>query len=252
MTTVFEDENCLITFDSGDSTKAVISFTGIGYEVGGIQMGEFQKSLNNTAKSYNVYYVRDKTRRWYNSSFSVIRKILTDQLVNNKYSEVYTLGNSMGGFGASVFSGLLPNCFRSISFCAQSSVNSKIVPFENRWDQYVNAITDWVVPDATKILSKNTRYIFFYGVDDVFDIRHATRFANAGDHDLLIVLVEGCGHDVANFLKQRYVLYPALSILLDCNARLPDMLYEVLSGVPSSIVSAPITVLPAQIHGFSN
>src|ERR1700720_974617 len=131
MRVLYKDDNIEITHQPGNNSVAIISFSGIGMGLGGIQIEEFRKSLVGTSK--NIYFVKDKTRHWYNSSFDEICCVLNENLSCRGVDHAITLGNSMGGFGAIIFAGKLRGCRSAIAFSAQSAVDPAIVPWEQRY-----------------------------------------------------------------------------------------------------------------------
>src|ERR1700742_3619721 len=109
-----------ITSGGPSRGRAVVSFTGIGHELGTIQKEEFVKSVHNLAEENAAFYVIDKNRSWYNGTLNEIPNVLQPKLP--PFDEVICLGNSMGGFGAIYFAPLFPACRKAIAFCPQFSL----------------------------------------------------------------------------------------------------------------------------------
>lgn len=206
-----DDEACRIVHLAGDNGMAIVSFAGVGYALGGMQIEEFRKSLDGT--NCDIYFVTDKQRHWYNGTYDAIVATLNGSLSERRIKTTFTLGNSMGGFGAIVFAGALRHCFRAVAFCPQSSVYAVHAPFENRWPEWVGTIADWRVPDAIPHMIEGIDYVLFFGDREPRDLLHADRFAAAPKQPLLCV-VENCAHGVAGHIKGRGALAPLLGALL--------------------------------------
>jgi hypothetical protein len=209
---LYKDDKIEITHQPGDSGVAIISFSGIGMGLGGIQIEEFRKSLSGI--SNDIYFVKDKARHWYNSSFRQICDLLNEELSCRGIDCAVTLGNSMGGFGAIIFAGELRECRCAIAFSAQSAVDPAIVPWEQRYRQYTDTVSHWAGLDATKLLHGNVNYTLFFGNSDQFDVRHAARMAGAESSNVSIYVFPDAGHDLADFLKREGVLRQLIGALV--------------------------------------
>jgi pimeloyl-ACP methyl ester carboxylesterase len=208
---LLDDETCRIVHEPGDNGRAIVSFAGIGYALGGIQVEEFRKSLDGS--SCDIYYVIDKERRWYNGCYDAVVATINRSLAARRIGETFTLGNSMGGFGAVLFAGALDRCRRTIAFSPQSSVSPAVAPFEDRWHEWTRHITHWQVPDAVASMKHGVGYVLFFGAADPRDQRHAARFA-AGAGQTLLCRIDDSGHGVAAEIKRRGLLIPLLDALL--------------------------------------
>jgi len=247
---VFEDEEIEITHDRGNSGTAIVSFSGIGMKMGGAQAEEFRKSLSGTA--HDIYYVKDKSRHWYNTSFDRIADILNQDLARRRIRHVLTLGNSMGGFGAIAFAGRLKGCHSAIAFAAQSSVDPSIVPWDRRYRRFTDSITQWAGLDAAKLLVPNINYTLFFGDVSPIDTRHARRMARVGCPTMSIYVMAGAGHGVAGFLKRHGVLHELVQTLVshqgqrvDASAILKDLEHQQL-GIGRLRPAARARPVPAE------
>jgi pimeloyl-ACP methyl ester carboxylesterase len=209
---LLDDETCRIVHEPGDNGRAVVSFAGIGYALGGIQVEEFRKSLDGS--SFDIYYVIDKERRWYNGCYDAVVSTINRSLAARRIDESVTLGNSMGGFGAVLFAGAFDRCRRAVAFSPQSSVSPAIAPFEDRWREWTQHIAHWHVPDAIPCMKRDIEYVLFFGAADPRDQRHADRFA-AGAGATLCYRIDDSGHGVAAEIKRRGLLIPLLHALLN-------------------------------------
>lgn len=111
------------------SKHTVISFSGIGTTIEGANQ-EFYNLKNN---GYNVIWVIDKD----NSYFTSINP--QDIISQIKTENVYTIGQSMGGFNAITFASLY-NIKKVLAFTPQYSMDPEIVPWETRWRKQIKRI----------------------------------------------------------------------------------------------------------------
>ena len=218
MRVVGETEGLRIVTDGVESGRAVVSFTGIGHGLGGMQKGEFGKSLKGAAD--RVYFVIDKKRSWYNGTHEEIERVMAGELAG--FEEVVTVGNSMGGFGALYFAGRFGKCRAAVAFCPQFSLKPGMVSErDRRWREYREGIAEWPVEGAMMGAREGSvEYFVFFGAKDRHDRRHARQFlewsreAEELGHGvgmkMHVYVVEGCSHDVAVYLKSRKCLQPML------------------------------------------
>lgn len=185
----------------------------------GIEPQEFAKTLNSAAGGacqWPVAFVRERPALWCNS---LDETMLAPFLTAHRNRTIVTLGNSMGGFAAILFGGLLPGVRRSISFCPQFSVHPAHCPWESRWREQTREIDHWrfetclpgPAPDAALPLD----HVVFCGADVPDDVRHAEMILNHASGRAAAFVVDGCGHDVARTLKRQGVLVPLLGLLID-------------------------------------
>jgi hypothetical protein len=230
---LFDDETCRIVHERGDNGRAVISFAGVGYALGGIQVEEFRRSLDGS--HFDIYYVIDKERRWYNRCYDAVLATINRSLGERRIAETFTLGNSMGGFGAVLFAGALAECRRAIAFSPQSSVCPVVVPFEDRWREWTQYISDWRVPDAVPQMRRGLSYVLFFGAADPRDRRHIDRFA-AGAGETLPCRIDESAHGVAAEIKRHGLLVPLLDALLTSTPLERRRLTELLGPIRHSIL----------------
>lgn len=250
MQMLYEDDGIEISFEPGNNATAIVSFSGIGMKMGGVQIEEFKKSLAGTDNS--VYYVKDKDRHWYNSSFDRIGDVINEDFAKRNIGRVLTLGNSMGGFGAIAFAKVLKGCQAAIAFSAQSAIDPSVVPWDRRYRKFTDSVSQWVGLDAAKMLVPHVNYKLFYGDVSNFDTRHAQRMANADHANLSVYVMAGAGHGVAGFLKRKGVLHPLVQALIadggqdfDASTILQSLNYKTLQPAPG--VSARRAQRPARL-----
>lgn len=201
--------------------RAIIAFAGIQAILGGIELWEFSKALSPHGPAASdhqrpVAFVRERPALWYNS---IDPDWLKPFVTGQSGRKVVTLGNSMGGFAAILFSLLLPGIARSIAFCPQYSVNPRHCPWEIRWQEQVAAINTWrfetCLSGGQDVGSAQLDHIIFCGQDVPNDVRHAELIIGKASQPVSAFLIQGCGHDVARVLKQKGVLVPLLDMMID-------------------------------------
>ena len=95
--------------------KTVLSFSSIGAGTKYIQNEEFF----NLTKKYNVLFIKDITRSWFNNvDAKLIKRNISKKIC-------YAIGHSMGGFNAIIFS-TLHNVQKVIAFSPQFSIHPNI------------------------------------------------------------------------------------------------------------------------------
>lgn len=198
----------------GTSGVHVVSFTGIGFQMGGIQTEEFRRSLQDQHRQHAATYVIDKAKSWFNATGQALLPVLRQQTAAAR--RVVTLGNSMGGFGAAYFAGLLPRCDRAIAFVPQFAVNPAwIPPGEYRWAALREAIGEHRVGHALETLAPGRRYIVFCGAASGLDREHAVRFKDHGGAAVDVILVSPGRHDLAAQLKEAGCLHALLDLVIE-------------------------------------
>jgi pimeloyl-ACP methyl ester carboxylesterase len=213
----------------GTSHVHVVSFAGIGFQMGGIQTEEFRRSLTDGERRHAVTFIIDKAKSWFNATAADILPILRAETASAR--RVVTLGNSMGGFGAAYFAGLLPRCDRAIAFAPQFAVSpGAIPPEEYRWAALRNAIQDHRIDHALDHQAPGRRYMLFCGARSGLDRAHAERFKAVGGDAVDVFLVANGRHDVAAALKASGGLHALLDLLIDREAVDPDAVRDLLAA----------------------
>ena len=222
---VADTDDLQILYEPGTTDTAIVSFTGVGLELGGVQEIEFSRSLRSRSESHHVYFVTDRGRSWFNKTKDKIVESLAPLLLH--HASVVTLGNSMGGFGALYFSGLFPNCRRAISFVPQFSVT--LDSPEPRWMGWRSKIQPWIIQHALENLTDDAPSIVLFGAGKAEDIWHIEQFrARLGEPHVLFVLPAG-GHNVAKAIRRRGLL-PRLIEDAACRVPASDLAQMLAAG----------------------
>jgi len=208
MLTLFEDESTKISsIENPRSDHITLCFTGIGHALGGIdvQREEFLKASSGST----TIFVVDKFRSWGNNlDFSMLASMI-DSYGSTK--KVNAVGNSMGGFLAIVASKYI-RMHNVVAFVPQYSVNKSIIPTENRWDVYVDAIREWFHLSLGGYFIDHTNYYIIagYGGDDE---KHLNLMPNKGNINKIYFRNNRFIHNVAATLKEDGILY---DVIHDC------------------------------------
>jgi pimeloyl-ACP methyl ester carboxylesterase len=231
LTYLHNDAALEISFAPGSGENAVVSFAGVGLNFGGMQTEEFSKSLESSTN--DVYYVKDKSRHWYFESADNIVEVLDRNLQLRETANTSCIGNSMGGFGALYFAGRLHNCRNAIAFVPQSSINTRLVPWEPRWMDWRASMPPGEGLDAAQSLDPRVSYTVFIGLQNRRDMRHVRRLLKQAPDSLTVVGLPGSDHGAALHLKRQDVLAPLLLALLagrkdEAMAHLRDVPHEIL------------------------
>ncbi|SDI68916.1 hypothetical protein [Alloyangia pacifica] len=227
MQVLYEDEATKVAARQGvnDETSGsiLLSFTGIGHGMGGLDVQ--RPEFFGAGRAFdNIIFITDKRRSWGNAlDFGVIADVLSPFVAGR---EVYSIGNSMGGF-ISIISTRYIDTKISIAFVPQYSVSPDRVPWEKRWRDYTASIQTYRFECVEGYFAESTKYFIFSGaIGD--DYRHARLFP-IGDnifhyafHDMV--------HEVAADFKRRNVLDAAVQSCFREDARMDlGLSYERLS-----------------------
>ena len=194
--TIYDTADCSIHFkENCDSDLVILSFTGIGHSLGGIdiQQPEFLSSLNIGS----VYFIVDKKRSWGNNlDLTEISRAILRRSSNKR---IFCVGNSMGGFLAILISSLV-KAESVLAFAPQWSIDPEIVPFENRWMTYRSNITVLKYKDLSNSFAASTRYLTYFGTI-ALEKQHSIFFKHISNCET--IEIDGADHNVASFLKSR-------------------------------------------------
>ena len=201
--TAFDDETMTVLHIAGQPDQCIVSFTGVGHAMGGIDMQHPEFSRGGGGETR--LFVIDKKRSWGNEIDWDTLEAQVDRLVPG--AKITTLGNSMGGFLALLAAPKL-GADHAIAFAPQWSIDPAIVPTEKRWASYRKQISEIRYPDLSEAIDGPAQVFVFFGADPI-DALHVDFFARYRDRIGLFVL-ENCGHDVASHIKNHGQLYPVI------------------------------------------
>ena len=174
--------------------KTVLSFSSIGGGIKHIQTEEFF----NLTKKYNVLFIRDITRSWFNNvDIKLIKKNITKK-------NCYAIGHSMGAFNAIIFSTLY-KIRKVIAFSPQFSIHPDITK-DTTFRNYAARIKEWRYPKLK--FTKNTNYLLIFG-DDVKEKYHASLIPKR--KNIKVIFIKNCDHNTAKKLKIQNKLYKLIN-----------------------------------------
>lgn len=210
--TVYEDETVRIAArhlePSRERDDILLSFTGIGHQMGGINV-QREEFFGSGKSMSNVIFISDKKKSWGNAlDFGLVYGKL-ERLLGS--SSLHSIGNSMGGFLSIHASQVFP-IRTALAFAPQFSVDPSVVPRERRWREYVNAIDRFRVPSLKDSFNDRTRY-YVFSSSRQHDRIQAALFPSAPN--IFHAAFDDIGHNVAEALKERGVLYDLISDCLD-------------------------------------
>ena len=207
-----------------------VAFTGVGQGLGGIQTEEFIGTASRGNKS--ALFVIDKKRSWYNEPDVMSEALFHYKRIRTELNARRTvaLGNSMGGFGAILFSGLA-NIDAAIAFSPQFSVHPDIVPQENRWKEYRKQIGRFLYKDLSSSFRHETRYYIFNG-DAPEEEMHFSHFPQRPN--VTNIVFPGCYHEVARMLKT--------------DARLSELISLCAEGATAAVQALCVQRYGAYVH----
>jgi uncharacterized protein YlbG (UPF0298 family) len=172
----------------------VISFSSINGSKKTVQNNEFF----NLTKKFNVLFVKDTDRSWFNSlNINYIKSFI-------KKKNVYCIGYSMGAFNAIMFSNFF-KVKKVIAFSPQFS----IYPFISKDKTYLNyaaSIKKWKYKKLK--FNKTTKYYLIFG-DTTNAQYHMDQIPNL--KNIKKIIISNCDHESAPELKKRGQLYTLIN-----------------------------------------
>ena len=200
ISTLHEDEDLLIRGCRGSSSHLVLAFTGIGHQMGKLQRDEFVgTALGGAANS--ALFVTDKRRSWYSHPGLADRAVAQIARWRDAWQArtVSAIGNSMGGYGALLFSARVPmeSC---IAFAPQISMHRDVIR-EPRWPELRKGLGAALVRSADDLLATRCTYFIVFGADSPEDSAQAALLTPRPN--VHRIDVPGSRHSVAEDLKTR-------------------------------------------------
>ncbi len=200
-TTLLDNDDQHVSLSKGENSEvAIFTCTGVGHAMGGIDVQK-KEFVNTAFRHGTIVTVIDKTRSWGNRvDFQAIADATRDTLKNA--SMVMCVGNSMGAFNAVVLSHYV-RANRCLAFATQYSVLPRIVPNENRWRKYVNAIERFEIESLESWFGRDTHFTMLSG-NELLEQHHWSKIPN--QPNIANIVVRNADHDIAAHLKYRGLL----------------------------------------------
>jgi esterase/lipase len=175
--------------------KTGVSFSSIGQGTKYVQNEEFF----NLTNKYNLFFIRDTTRSWFNNiDIKLIKKNF------NKKKIDFTIGYSMGGFNAIIFS-TVHKVRKVIAISPQFSIHPKISK-DKSFLNYASRIERWKYPQLK--FSENTDYLLMFG-DSFLETYHASLVPKK--KNINIVFFKDCNHETIAKIKRSKNLYKIIN-----------------------------------------
>ena len=232
MNTLHEDDFLLLKGVFRDDSEAcIVSFTGVGHAMGGLDVQK-EEFVGSALKNGSVFFVTDKTRSWSN-------KICKNKLIEvfskfGFFNNIVAIGNSMGGTNALLMGPKL-GCKTIIAFTPQYSVHPEVFPDlkKKKWAEYRDAIDEWVFKSVDEVgLDSSTANEYIFHGGNSRELMHARKFAHKKDRVHLIL--KDCHHGVAAFLKEKGVLSSLIDKCIEGASR--DQLISLISDFGISLI----------------
>ena len=184
----FNYPKTIIDYFNNNEKTTVLSFSSIGRGRKYIQQNEFFY----LTKIYNVLFIKDITRSWFNN---IDIKYIKSFLKKNNYA----IGFSMGAFNAIIFSTLYP-IKKLIAFSPQFSIHPKISE-DDTFLNFAAKIKKWKYNKLK--FSKNTKYLLIFG-DNNKEKYHMSMIPK--QKNIKIIVLKNCDHNTALHLKKKAIL----------------------------------------------
>ena len=181
----FNYPKTIIDYFNNNKKTTVLSFSSIGRGRKYIQQNEFFY----LTKKYNVLFIKDITRSWFNN---IDIKYIKSFLKKNNYA----IGFSMGAFNAIIFSTLYP-IKKLIAFSPQFSIHPKISE-DDSFLNFAAKIKKWKYNKLK--FSKNTKYLLIFG-DNNKEKYHMSMIPK--QKNIKIIVLKNCDHNTALHLKKK-------------------------------------------------
>ena len=181
----FNYPKTIIDYFNNKKKITVLSFSSIGRGRKYIQQNEFF----HLTKKYNVLFIKDITRSWFNN---VDVKYIKSFLKKNNYA----IGFSMGAFNAIIFSTLHP-IKKVIAFSPQFSIHPKISK-DNTFLNFAANIKKWKYKKLK--FTKKTQYLLVFG-DSQKEKYHMSMIPK--QKNIKLMVLKNCDHNTALYLKKK-------------------------------------------------
>lgn len=162
-TGVLDDTDDLaVRFVPGRGQRLVLSFRGLGHKDRTGRPEEFWGSISQGGQN-NMLFIADKAQSWYNTR-GMMRRIsdhIAAVMDRVQPRQTFAIGNSMGAYGACLFS--KEHDFDAVvAICPQVSLDQSVMP-DQRWVRYARRVRVFRAPPLAECLRDQTRYFILSG-----------------------------------------------------------------------------------------
>lgn len=194
LTTELRSHNCL-----------VVAFTGAAQGFGAIPF-EFHRTM--TGADCAVLFVRDRNTQWYQyglgeeSSPDRVEHEIREAKLRCGAKRLVMIGNSMGGFGALLFSRFVPTD-AVLAFVPQTVILPEELEAlgDLRWIDTLRTVPTFYFGDLATLSPPSARVTLVFGSEEPLDREHSERLSRVWNCEL--VEVAGSGHDATKTLRDR-------------------------------------------------
>lgn len=213
---VVRDADLMVNRLTGTSDRLVLVFTSKRGHGRRLSYIEFPQIAADNGRNH-VLFITDVTHSWYGRPGLIprIERIVNDYIAANRISDVRAIGNSMGGFGAILFSRSLP-ISHVAAFVPQIAITPEILARPS-WDGWRDAVP--VAAERTLVpilIEGRARITLVFGTVDADDTLQRGLVPDAAPVEM--VVLPGFGHDLARSLNDRGLLGGLVGAMLDGDA----------------------------------
>ena len=198
-TELFRSDDLLVRFAPAGAAQSAVCFVTFGSYTNAASLdrqGFAEDFLRG--EGIDAVHILNRDNRWYQYP-EMDEALAAATGVSGRYAEVFTYGSSMGGYAALRFARGL-GAETAIAISPQFSLDPRVVPFEERWQADLAAITFRErAPEPTR------RQVIFYDPRMRLDDRHFRLF-EALPTETVGVAVPYAGHPVGPILIETGVL----------------------------------------------
>ncbi|QPH55770.1 hypothetical protein [Pontivivens ytuae] len=200
-----------VRYVPGAGARLVLSFRGIGAHDGEGRAEEFWGTVSQGGRNH-MLFIADRTNGWYNTRGMMRRIEAHIRAVLDAVAprQVFAIGNSMGAYGACVFSSRF-DMDGVIAICPQATLDQRLVE-DRRWARYARPVRTFRAPHLADCIRPATRYTILQGARGL-ERRQAEAIPLAAN--VRHFLFPGAFHALAEGLKAKGQLRPIVTALLD-------------------------------------
>lgn len=226
--TIHQDEELLIRWLPGTSTRLILAFSGVKHGLGGMPMDEFIGTASG-GSSNHVLFISDMKRSWYSRKglVALTTKTVEDFCQGHDIEHIDAIGNSMGGYGAIRFSSELP-IRRVAAFAPQVSMDLSVIN-EKRWQGYRQFFGEELLPSLAEPILKSDAQIFVtFGGGVKTELAQAALLPDAPH--LHVKLLPYCHHNVVKDLKAAGMVTPLVNAKLAGDSQRVSEIYDAFNA----------------------
>ncbi|OZA09010.1 MAG: hypothetical protein B7Y02_12150, partial [Rhodobacterales bacterium 17-64-5] len=212
---IHRDQDLAVAWVPGTSTRLVLVFFSINRKPLHPDRLEFQAAASDNGRNH-VLVINDRERSWYSmpGQRDRIVRVVRQFMARHGIETVWSIGTSMGGHGAILFSGVLP-ISNVVAFVPQvlmtRAVTDRLV-----WNAHRPRLRSGVEQDLTPIMAAaDCSFNIVTGDkhhDDPIHLAHIRKqLPDAGN--VRIVVVPGQKHNVCNWLETQGKLADLIAAL---------------------------------------